>query len=636
MIDQATQASLGALYDDLIEQLTALDADLTATIEQAGPSLDAVHPRFRRSAANMLQYLALRERDIRDLQIALADLGLSSLGRAEAHVQDSVRAVIGVLHALAGREWTPPATGSGVDSPVSLLEGQALLEEHTEALLGPAAPTREARIMVTSATDLAEDVDQLAAMLEAGMNVLRINCAHDSAPVWAQMIDSLHAAQERTGHDCRIIMDLAGPKLRTGPVTGTVAVQKWRPKRDAFGHILMPARIWLAPEGVPAPTLADATLPMPVEWLEHLNPGDHVRFSDTRNATRHLTISARQGEGWWATSLQTSYVAPGTELRVRERNGKRAEVGAFPAVAGFLTLHAGDRLVVTRSLEPGVPAQEAEDGSLIPARIGCTLPEVFDAVKPGERILFDDGKIEGVIRAATHDEMTVEITRARDGGGRLRGEKGINLPDTELALSALTEKDLADLPFVVEHADMIDFSFVSHASDVASLQEQLTTLGGKRPGIVLKIETRRAFERLPEIVLAAMREETAGIMIARGDLAVEVGWERLAEIQEEILWLAEAAHLPVIWATQVLESLAQTGLPSRSEITDAAMGERAECVMLNKGPHIVEAIAVLDSILTRMESHQIKKRSLLRRLRSWSLDTTIAAMSGSAATGPTA
>jgi len=79
-------------------------------------------------------------------------------------------------------------------------------------------------------------------------------------------------------------------------------------------------------------------------------------------------------------------------------------------------------------------------------------------------------------------------------------------------------------------------------------------------------------------------------MIARGDLLVEIGYERLAEVQEEILWLCEAAHVPVIWATQVLEGLAQKGLPSRAEITDAAMGVRAECVMLNKGPHIIEAV----------------------------------------------
>jgi pyruvate kinase len=117
-----------------------------------------------------------------------------------------------------------------------------------------------------------------------------------------------------------------------------------------------------------------------------------------------------------------------------------------------------------------------------------------------------------------------------------------------------------------------------------------------------------------------MGDPSAGLMIARGDLAVEAGFERLAEVQEEILWIAEAAHLPVIWATQVLETLARTGIPSRSEITDAAMGQRAECVMLNKGPHIAEAVDVLDGILRRMTDHQQKKRSLLRQLRSWSAD----------------
>ena len=103
-------------------------------------------------------------------------------------------------------------------------------------------------------------------------------------------------------------------------------------------------------------------------------------------------------------------------------------------------------------------------------------------------------------------------------------------------------------------------------------------------------------------------------MIARGDLAVECGYERLAEVQEEILWICEAAHLPVIWATQVLQSLAKKSQPSRAEITDAAMGERAECVMLNKGPHIVAAVCVLDNILRRMQAHQSKKSSRLRRL----------------------
>jgi len=106
-------------------------------------------------------------------------------------------------------------------------------------------------------------------------------------------------------------------------------------------------------------------------------------------------------------------------------------------------------------------------------------------------------------------------------------------------------------------------------------------------------------------------------MIARGDLAVEIGYERLAEIQEELLWLCEAAHVPVIWATQVLESLVKTGIPTRAELTDAAMAERAECVMLNKGPHILAGVETLVDVIGRMESHQSKKTPRLRALGSW-------------------
>ena len=126
------------------------------------------------------------------------------------------------------------------------------------------------------------------------------------------------------------------------------------------------------------------------------------------------------------------------------------------------------------------------------------------------------------------------------------------------------------------------------------------TAGASDLGLVLKIETRQGFENLPAILLAAMRHPRLAVMIARGDLAVEIGFERLAEVPRQILALCEAAHVPAIWATQVLENLAKTGQPSRAEITDAAAGQRAECVMLNKGPHITDAIRTLDDILARM------------------------------------
>jgi pyruvate kinase len=131
---------------------------------------------------------------------------------------------------------------------------------------------------------------------------------------------------------------------------------------------------------------------------------------------------------------------------------------------------------------------------------------------------------------------------------------------------------------------------------------------------VAKIETERALNSLPEIVVRAAGRQPLAVMIARGDLAVELGFERLAEAQEEILWLCEAAHVPVVWATQVLDRLVRKGTPSRAEITDAAMSERAECVMLNKGPHVALAIEVLDDVLRRMQAHQSKKTPRLSAL----------------------
>jgi pyruvate kinase len=205
-------------------------------------------------------------------------------------------------------------------------------------------------------------------------------------------------------------------------------------------------------------------------------------------------------------------------------------------------------------------------------------------------------------------------------GGLLRAEKGINLPDTDLYISALTDKDLADLESVVRFADIIGLSYVREPEDVFSLQRHLTRLGANHLGVVLKIEISRAFENLPQLLLASLASPPVGVMVARGDLGVEVGFDRLAEVQEQILWLCEAAHVPVIWATQVLEGMAKKGAPSRAEVSDAAMSGRAECVMLNKGPYIVETVHFLNGILERMDAHQSKRRTMMRRLSISEID----------------
>ncbi|MEZ4900199.1 MAG: pyruvate kinase [Saprospiraceae bacterium] len=128
------------------------------------------------------------------------------------------------------------------------------------------------------------------------------------------------------------------------------------------------------------------------------------------------------------------------------------------------------------------------------------------------------------------------------------------------------------------------------------------------------MENKEAFENLPLIMLAGMKRKSIGVMIARGDLAVEIGFERISEVQSQILWLCEAAHVPVIWATQVLDNLAKTGIPTRAEITDASISAKAECVMLNKGPYIVDAVRTLKNIIIKMETHSYKRKSALRPL----------------------
>jgi len=609
--------------EKLIDELESIRHDMTDLAEECTQQLDLLHPAWRDSGRNLLHYLALRRHDIRPLQERLSMLGLSSLGRAESHVCAALSTLLKVLYSLTGRPSQPFA-----GNMVGHVQGRQLLDQHTDLLLGHRPGTRRTRIMVTMPSEAADDYLLVRELLDSGMNCMRINCAHDSEDAWERMIENLRRAKRELGKTCRVLMDLGGPKLRTGPIEPGPAVIKWRPLRDDFGKEVEPARIWLRPAGNPdAPDVpADAIIDLDGIWLSSLCVNDSIAFNDARGASRTIKIVSRTGHCWWGESHNTSYVIPGTTMHricnTRQKNsGKKASsttVGQFSGIPAPLLLHKGDTLILTRDLVPGKPAIHDQLGRLIsPATIGCTLPEVFGSVRQGERIFFDDGKIGGIIRGVSPDRIKVEIITARPKGERLGAEKGINLPDSRLRLDALTEKDRNDLRFVIHHSHMVGMSFVQEVADVQALQHELNALGADDLGIILKIETRRGFEMLPDLILAAMKSQSAGVMIARGDLAVECGYERLAEIQEEILWLSEAAHIPVIWATQVLESLAKSGIPSRAEITDAAMGERAECVMLNKGPHMADAVRVLDNIVQRMGAHQNKKVSLLRQLRWW-------------------
>lgn len=325
----------------------------------------------------------------------------------------------------------------------------------------------------------------------------------------------------------------------------------------------------------------------------HLEVGDRLLGRDASGRQRELRVIARDSGHLLLECDQGCRFISGSVFSQQHGRG-RLVVAKLPPGPGQLVLHPGDTITLTA----------APTGR--PGDIPCTLPSVFADVKVGERVLFDDGRISGVIRHSSEEALKLEITGARAHDSRLRSDKGINFPDSRLKTPSLTGKDLEDLAFATRHADIVNYSFVNREADIEALHAALAAHGRDDLAVVLKIETRRAFLSLPRLLLAAMRYPAPlGVMIARGDLAIECGFDELAEIQEEILGICAAAHVPCIWATQVLDEMARHGTPTRAEITDAAMGARAGALMLNKGPNITETVRTLRTIVRRSHPDQL-------------------------------
>jgi pyruvate kinase len=464
----------------------------------AGWAVGTERPEFAASAENLAHYLALRRHDLRPLQRSLMALGLSSLGRLESRVMPTLEAVTATLAGLCDQQPDErPSTRQ-------FFAGEQILQHRSLEIFGSPATQRRTALLVTCPTEAADDPVFMLRLADRGVEAVRINCAHDDAEHWQRMIVNVRAAEQESGRRIKILMDIAGPKIRTG--------------------------------------------------------------------------------------------------KFRTPDGKdRIETGDLLAV-----VQAG-----------GLDLIDPNDGYFA---VECTLPEAVAATPVGARIYVDDGKLCVRVESIEPWGLLTRAIAVADKGLRLKREKGLNFPDTPLQIEALTAKDLRDLDFVAAHADGVEFSFVQSVADVEKLQ---AALAERRPNdwqtlsLILKIETPTAVANLPDIVVQAAGRQPTAIMIARGDLAVEIGFARLAEMQEEILWIGEAAHIPVIWATQVLEHLVKKGTPSRGEMTDAAMAARAECVMLNKGPYLFKAITELDSLLERMDAIQHKKTPQLRRLLSW-------------------
>jgi len=469
------------------QQLNELEIKMLQEADKRQLLFKGIHPRQRLAARNLVHYLALRCEDVRELQDSLHKYGLSSLASAESHIHSQVQSILQRLD----KHYSP--------DELDICNYQFSLKQTTvksKILFGEKTDSLSPYLMVTFDSSFAENYALVKNLLQNGMNVARINCAHDDEATWARMIHQLKKACRNTGRRCKIYMDLAGPKIRT----------KLLKKGKGKGK-----------------------------------------------------VKVREGEALWLAEK----------------------------AKGF------------------------DDDDII---ISPNEPGIIGMLKKGDRIYIDDGIIKGVVESIKNGKARVRIVRISSGKPQIKANKGINFPDSDIDMASLTEFDIACLPFICEHADMVGYSFVRVPSDMTGLQQILRKHSAKPPLIIIKIETPEAVKNLPDLLFQGMQQKVFGVMIARGDLAVEIGFERMGEIQEEILWICEAAHVPVIWATQVLETLNKSGIATRSEITDAAHSAMAECVMINKGDHTIEVLETLQNILHRVGGHHIKKRFTFRPL----------------------
>ncbi len=272
---------------------------------------------------------------------------------------------------------------------------------------------------------------------------------------------------------------------------------------------------------------------------------------------------------------------------LQDLQGPKVRVGK---IKDEITLSNGDEVVVTSD-------PKAAGKKVIP----IDVENLHKHVKVGDAVLIDDGLIELKITKVIKTQIYCETIH----GGVVRARKGVNLPSTSLPMSSLTKKDLEDLKFgLANNVDYVALSFVRQARDIEELRK-LIKKSGKNPGIVAKIEMAKAIEHLEEII-----EVSDAVMVARGDLAVEVGQTRLASLQKKIIRLCNEMGKPVITATQMLESMKDNPRPTRAEITDVvnAVLDGSDALMLSaetaQGKHPIIAIRTMHDLIYEVEKHE--------------------------------
>ena len=587
--------------NDIYDKLNLLKESI---IQRRLPPADAC--LYPMSYLNMQDFLTLKKNDLRSLQVELTMQGLSSLSRSHMHLLYTIEHEMELLGYMLGRkESVKHAALSPLDAHQRIEERGAFIK----------CNNKKNAVMLTLPSNATEDTDFIKVLHEKSITAVRINTAHDSPEIWKKMAQMVQEINQQYREQCplKIYVDLAGPKIRTGEIKKGIKPFRICTK-DMKTFTLVPATEnnthLIDEEG----EHRSAVIAVDDAFYKDLEHADMIEIDDHDRKTRIYKIDHWNLERCTVKCGKKVEISSQTEIKIQQdkRHYRVTTPTNFKTVPDEIRVFEGDMIVLSGKAEWGHLVENAPFKAIVSIKMDKQL---FGYLKEQDRVYIDDGKIKLIVVEQREDELLCRVVRANVNGTVIKEEKGINFPDSSLDIPAITEEDRQNLQHIVGFSDIIGISFAQTQNDVQTLKELLDD--HTHIAIVTKIETNQGVHNLPHILSALSTWHNSAVMVARGDLAIEVGFENLAAVQGEIFDLCEAAHTPVIYATQILENLMKKNLPSRAEIIDASISQRADCVMLNKGPFAKRTIEVLEKIIASMQPNFYKSQPLLSPTHAW-------------------
>lgn len=381
-------------------------------------------------------------------------------------------------------------------------------------------------------------------------------------------------------------MDLPGPKIRVNGFQKITAPLKINiEKTSPIGYLI-------CKKGKDTSDSNGFAIKINIDEFIDIVAGQMIHFIDAKGRRRHFKVLEVVDSTCIKVELNKSTTV--NEETIIELNDAKYKLMGLLERDVTIKVVEGDIVRIYKNRDfCGKPKRNGE-----PASIGITIPEALKNVKLKDKVFFDDGKICAVVVEVNDIYLDVKVTLTQNKVEYIKFHKGVNFPDSSVYLSvpAITNADIQLLSEIMPFVDIVGISFIHHPNDIRIVKGYLDQYPERKIGIIAKIETKNALFSLSKIILEGLNLDLFGVMIARGDLAVEIGYEQLAKAQEGILEICRAAHVPVIWATSILNSMNKKGIPLRAELTDAYMGLRADCIMLNKGPYVSESVKFLQQL----------------------------------------